>query len=219
MQVFHRWTTRDPHVWRPKGRSCAATAERQASVLVFHLSSQSPGKRSKTSRLPQRPRNVDHQRKTCIQERFHDQKKPFALYAAALRRNSARFPATSNPFVSCNHTQGAFAIQDTALLEKQQVALVEAEILDVFLEERKQEVLGDEGGALLQVELRHMLGEARETLSPSSSNARIARRYSNFSASSTMKGTNPLRGHSRNMMMRPILPLPSRSARMRSQNT
>ena len=62
-----------------------------------------------------------------------------------------------------------------ALSEKRQVALVEAGMLDVFLKWRKQEVLGDEGGELLQVELRHMLGEAHETLSPSSSNVRIAR--------------------------------------------
>ena len=52
------------------------------------------------------------------------------------------------------------------LLEKRQVALVEAGMLDVILEGRKQEVLGDEGGELLQIELRHMLGEAREALSP-----------------------------------------------------
>ena len=36
----------------------------------------------------------------------------------------------------------------------------------VFLQRREQEVLGDEGGELLQVELGHMLGEADEVLSP-----------------------------------------------------
>lgn len=39
-------------------------------------------------------------------------------------------------------------------------------MLDVFLEGRKQEVLGDEGGELLQVELRHMPGETHEAPSP-----------------------------------------------------
>lgn len=52
------------------------------------------------------------------------------------------------------------------LLEKRQVALVEAGMLDVFLEGRKQEILGDEGGELLKIELRHTLGEAHEALSP-----------------------------------------------------
>ena len=39
-------------------------------------------------------------------------------------------------------------------------------MFDVFLQGREQEVLGDEGGELLQVELGHMLGEADEALSP-----------------------------------------------------
>lgn len=55
---------------RTLGRS---DSRRQASELGFHLNSQAPGKRSKANRLPHRPRNVDHWRKTCIQERFHDQ--------------------------------------------------------------------------------------------------------------------------------------------------
>lgn len=39
-------------------------------------------------------------------------------------------------------------------------------MLDVFLEGRKQEVLENEGGELLQVELRHVLDEAHKAPSP-----------------------------------------------------
>ena len=56
---------------RTLGRS---DSRRQASELGFHLNSQAPGKRSKANRLPHRPRNVDHWRKTCIQTPCPDQK-------------------------------------------------------------------------------------------------------------------------------------------------
>lgn len=76
MQVFHRWTTRDPHVWRPKGRSCAATAERQASELGFPLNSHKSDKRSAPTVSPYRPRTSTIGEKTASRNDF------------AIRRNS-----------------------------------------------------------------------------------------------------------------------------------
>ena len=89
-------------------------------------------------------------------------------------------------------------------------------MLDVFLKWRKQEVLGDEGGELLQVELRHMLGETHEALSPVVLERADGSVTLGFLGVEHDEGDEPPRRHSRNMIMRPVLPLPSRNGWMRS---